>query len=406
MQLRFTFRRRHAVALVIVVLAAGCGTSDARNALANTGCQTPGVNPTTVKLGLLFPNSGPAAPQFADFRAGVDARFGLANSQGGVGGRKLTYDWEDDASDPATNLAAATRLVDSSQDFAVIESSNVSTSSAAYLHDNAIPVIGSGAEAAWSENDNMFTWSQYLTAGPAPLTWGNFARTRGGRKAAVLRIAFNEASSTFAQKMTESLKAAGIDVVYTDQISVTGTDLTGIVTKIKNSGADVLTGGLTVDAFAGVVAAANRAQIPLKVAMSAAGYDQSVLRAYGPKLAGTYLFVNVAPFEENLPVHRTFIDAMAAYAPQTQPPTRQVALTGWISADMLLRGLQAAGPCPTRQSFITHLRNVHDYAADGLVSPPVDLAKYGEVARCYTFLQINPTGSAFAVQQPAPYCGS
>ncbi|WP_131747291.1 ABC transporter substrate-binding protein [Frankia sp. Cppng1_Ct_nod] len=393
------------MAVVAVVLVAGCGTGNARNSLANAGCQTPGVSPTTVKAGLLFPNSGPAAPQFADFRAGVDARFGLANSHGGVNGRTLAYDWADDTSNPATNLSAATSLVENSQDFAVIESSNVSSGSAAYLHNNGIPVVGSGAEAAWSQNDNMFTWSKYLTDGPALSTWGSFARNRGGRKAAVLRIAFSESSAIFAQKMTESLKAAGIDVVYTDQISVTGTDPAAIATKIKNSGADVLTGGLTVDAFARIASAASQARVPLKVTMSPSGYDQNILNMYGPQLAGTYLFVNVAPFEQHLPTHQTFIDAMAAYAPQTQPPTRQIALTGWISADMFLRGLQEAGPCPTRQSFITKLHDVHDYTADGLVAPPVDLSKYRDVARCFTFLQINSTGTAFEVQQPAPYCG-
>ncbi len=393
------------MAVVAVVLVAGCGTGNARNSLANAGCQTPGISPTTVKAGLLFPNSGPAATQFTDFRAGVDARFGLANSHGGVNGRTLAYDWADDTSNPATNLSAATSLVENSQDFAVIESSNVSSGSAAYLHNNGIPVIGSAAEVAWSQNDNMFTWSKYLTDGPASLTWGNFVRNQGGRKAAVLRIAFNEASAIFAQKMTESLKAAGIDVVYTDQISVTGTDPAAIATKIKNSGADVFAGGLTVDAFASIAAAVNRSQAPLKVAISAAGYDQKVLSAYGPQLAGTYVFVNIAPFEQHLPAHQTFINAMSVYAPQIQPPTRQVALTGWISADMFLRGLQEAGPCPTRQSFITQLRNVHDYTADGLVAPPVDLSKYREVAQCYIFLRVNPTGTAFEVKQPAPYCG-
>ncbi|WP_322770008.1 ABC transporter substrate-binding protein, partial [Frankia sp. Cr1] len=248
------------MAVVAVVLVTGCGSADTQKTLAKTSCQTPGISPTTIKIGLLFPNSGPAAPQFADFRSGVDARIGLANSQGGVDGRKIIYDWEDDASDPATNLAAATTLVESSQAFAVIESSNVSSRSAAYLHNNGIPVVGSGAEAVWSENDNMFTWSKYLTAGPALSTWGSFARNRGGRKAAVLRIAFSESSAIFAQKMTESLKAAGIDVVYTDQVSATGTDPASIAMKIKNSGADVLTGGLTVDAFASIAAAANRAQ--------------------------------------------------------------------------------------------------------------------------------------------------
>ncbi len=395
------------MAVVAVVLAASCGggSGDAPSASANTNCSTPGISPTAANVGMIFPSSGPAAPQFADFRAGVDARFGVENSKGGVHGRQLAYDWADDGSNPATNRAVATGLIERSQVFGVFEASNVVSGSVDYLHTNGIPVIGFSAETLWSKNDNMFTWSNYLTDGPAPTTWGTFAKNLGGKKAAVLRIAFSEASAIFAQKMTESMKAAGIDVVYTEQISVTGTDPAAIAARIKSYGVDVLTGALTVDAFTNITAAVNRAQIPIRVSMSPSGYDQAVLTKYGSQLAGTYVFVNVAPFEENLPAHKAFIAGMTAYAPQLQPPTQSVALSGWITADMFIRGLQAAGACPTRQSFINELRQVRNYDAGGLVTPPADMTKYQNAAPCYTFLRINNKGTAFDVQQPAPFCG-
>ncbi|WP_239308397.1 ABC transporter substrate-binding protein [Frankia sp. Cj3] len=407
MRHRIPFGQRSAMAVVAVVLAASCGggNGDTQSASANAACTTPGISPTTAKVGLVFPSSGPAAPQFADFRAGIDARFGVANGNGGVHGRQLVYDWSDDSSDPATNRAVTTGLVERSQVFSILQASNVVSGSADYLHKNGIPVVGFSAETIWSKNDNMFTWSNYLTDGPAPTTWGTFAKNLGGRKAAVLRIAFSEASGIFAQKMTDSLKAAGIDVVYTDQISVTGTDPSMIAAKIKSYGVDVLAGALTVDAFASITSAVNRAQIPLKVSMSPSGYDQAVLIKYGAQLARTYLFLNVAPFEENLPAHKAFIAGMTAYAPQLQPPTQSVALSGWITADLFIRGLQAAGSCPTRQSFISGLRDVHDYDANGLVVPASDMAKYQSASPCYTFVQINAKGTAFDVQQPAPYCG-
>ncbi|WP_322767936.1 ABC transporter substrate-binding protein [Frankia sp. Cr1] len=407
MRHRIPFGRRPVMAVVALVLAASCGggSGDAPSASATTACSTPGISPTTANAGLIFPSSGPAAPQFADFRAGVDARFGVENSKGGVYGRQLAYDWADDGSDPATNRAVATGLIEKSQVFGMVEASNVASGSADYLHTNGIPVVGVSAETLWSKNDNMFTWSNYLTDGPAPTTWGTFAKSQGGKKAAVLRIAFSEASAAFAQKMTESMKAAGVDVVYTDQISATGTDPATIAAKIKNFGVDTLAGALTVDAFTNITTAVSRAQVPLRVSMSPSGYDQGILTKYGTQLAGTYVFVNVAPFEENLPAHKTFVAGMTAYAPQLQPPTQSLALSGWISADMFIRGLQTAGPCPTRQSFISGLRQVHDYDAGGLVTPAADMAKYQSASPCYTFLRINNKGTAFDVQQPAPFCG-
>ncbi|WP_131745425.1 ABC transporter substrate-binding protein [Frankia sp. Cppng1_Ct_nod] len=411
MRHRIPLGRRPAVAVVAVVavvLAASCGggSADTQGTSANADCPTPGISPTTAKVGMIFPTSGAAAPQFADFRAGVDARFGVENSKGGVHGRQLTYDWANDDSNPATNLAMATGLIEKSEDFAILQASSVASGSAGYLHKNGIPVVGISAETVWSQNDNMFTWSNYLTDGPAPTTWGTFAKSQGGKKAAVLRIAFSEASAIFAQKVADSLKTAGIDVVYTDQISATGTDPASIVARIKGYGVDVLAGALTVDAFANITAAVNRAQVPLKVSMSPSGYDQAVLTKYGSQLAGTYVFVNVAPFEENLPAHKAFIAGMTSYAPQLQPPTQNVALSGWISADLFIRGLQASGACPTRQSFINGLRQVRDYDAGGLVAPAADMSRYQSASQCYTFLRVNAKGTAFDVQQPAPYCGT
>jgi len=72
---------------------------------------------------------------------------------------------------------------------------------------------------------------------------------------------------------------------------------------------------------------------------------------------------------------------------------------------MLVRGLQEAGPCPTRQGFIDSLRAVDDYDAGGLI-PSTDFEEdFGKLNECYAFIRVNAAGDGFDVVDPN-YCGT
>jgi hypothetical protein len=86
---------------------------------------------------------------------------------------------------------------------------------------------------------------------------------------------------------------------------------------------------------------------------------------------------------------------------------------GYIMADLMIRGLQAAGHNPTRPSFITNLHKVKDYDAGGLLAGKVNFSSklqgtwIGDMAGdCDWVLKVE--GSKF-VPFPAkgkPFCGT
>ncbi len=391
----------------ITVMLLAC---DARNAstgpTAAVDCREPGVTKDQIKLGLLYPDTGNVASLFLPFRAGVDARLGVVNSAGGINGRKITYTWRDDESQTTANLAAARALVDTDDVFGIIESTSVASGSAAFLHDRGIPVTGTSLETAWTIYDNMFSYSNLIANNASITTWGDFVAAHGGHSAVVAQAAFSATSLSFADELTASLRSAGVRVI--GNLDVTGPiDAADVGRRIKASGADVLVGAVTAISFGQVVAAARAARAGLRIILSPTGYDQNILRTFGDALAGVYIFVDYTPFETGTPAHQEFLRAVPYYAPQLQPPNQQAALSGWISADMFLRGLADAGYCPTRQRFITALRGVHDYNAHGLLPAPVDFATgFGQLNRCYTFLQVSSDGSRFQPVPPTPLCGS
>jgi ABC-type branched-subunit amino acid transport system substrate-binding protein len=392
------------VCLTVALGAVGCRVSDKAKPAAPS-CAEPGVTPDSVRLGLVYPDTGNSASLFAPFRAGVDARLGVADDAGGVNGRQVRYTWRDDGSNPAGNDAAAHTLVEGDRVFGVLESSSVASGSAAYLHGAGVPVTGPALEAAWTHNDNMFSYSNMVSDGPSVTTWGAFVAERGGHRAVIAQSAFSATSVTLADKLALSLQAAGVQVM--GRVDATGPiDMPGIGEKVRASGADVLVGTVTGGAFGQVVVGARMAHADLRVILSPVSYDQRLLRLFGPVLAGVYTFVDYQPFEVDTPAHRRFLAAMRKYAPQVSPPAQQAALAGWISADMFLRGLAAAGPCPSRAAFMRGLRETKGYDADGLLPAPIDFpTHFGKVNRCYTFLQIDAHAKGFDLVRPAPRCG-
>ncbi|WP_308222461.1 ABC transporter substrate-binding protein [Frankia sp. AgB32] len=379
-------------------------SSDGRSAAPT--CAEPGVNADAIRLGLLYPDTGNSASLFLPFRAGVDARLGVANAAGGVNGRQIRYTWRDDASSPAGNDAAARTLVNDDRDFGLLESSAVASGSAAFLHSVGVPVVGPALEAVWTQNDNMFSYSNLVSDGPSVTVWGDFVAERGGHRAVIAQSGFSATSMALADKLAVSLQAAGIPVV--GRVDATGPiDVAGIGRKVLASGADVLVGTVTGAAFGQVVVGARAARANLKVILSPVSYDQRLLRLFGPVLAGLYTFVDYQPFEVDTPAHQRFLAAMRTYAPEISPPAQQSALAGWISTDLFLTGLAAAGPCPSRAAVVRLLRATKGYDADGLLPAPIDFSSDGgKVNRCYTFLRVNADAKGFDLIRPAPRCGT
>ncbi|WP_232425369.1 ABC transporter substrate-binding protein [Pseudofrankia inefficax] len=381
----------------------GCATPSQADT-GHGGCTSPGVSRDQIQLGMVYPNSGNAESLFGSFRAGVDARLGVANAAGGVRGRKVTYSWQDDESTLQMNLAAASSLVNSGV-FAMLESTSVATGSAAYLHSQGIPVVGSSLEEPWTVYDNMFSYSNLLAASGSVSTYGDFIASHGGHRAVIVVSRFVPTSVAFAAELTASLKSVGIPVVATVD-ATSPINYVNLGKQIKDSGADTLVGSVAGPAFGQSVLAAIGAQAGIKVSLSPAGYDARMLNLFKTVIAGAYFVVDFLPFEADQPAHREFLAAMAQYAPETQPANQQAALAGWISGDIMLRGLQASGDCPTRAGLISALRAVHGYTADGLLTQPIDFrADFGKLTRCLSFVQVSADGRHFTPVDPMPQCG-
>jgi branched-chain amino acid transport system substrate-binding protein len=116
------------VAAVSVAALSGCATPQA---------SAPGITSTEIRIGTHAPASGPER----DAVLATKAYFEYVNSKGGVNGRKIVYDIENDYGLPSGALAAVTKLVEKDGVYAIVGGTGTATHAAAapYLAQHGVP---------------------------------------------------------------------------------------------------------------------------------------------------------------------------------------------------------------------------------------------------------------------------
>ncbi len=407
--------RRHQVAAVfasMVIPLAAIGCSDSGQAVGGTGgCNSPGVTPTTIKVGLIYPDSGPIAATLGPTRAGVEARVRLANASGGVNGRQIELTWKDDGGDARTFENAAGELVTGEGVFGLIAETLNITNVADRLDQQGIPITGLPAEAAWTQHRNMFTLAVLPTPTSPITTFGVFAHQLGATRAVVVTDPSSPSVVQLSQSYAVSLRSQGIEVVDTIPFTAGVTNPVSVAAKIRAARADALFGPLTPDDFVAVYDEAKKAGVTIKVALNGSGDGREMLAKYGTAATGISLMANHTPFSVESAAMDNYRRAMVAFAPESSEVENDITLVGYVTADEFIRGLELAGDCPTRQSFITNLRAEKNYNAGGLI-PDIDLSRYSEPTLCYIFVRVNEAGTAFEVvpntgaPDPTQWCGT
>src|SRR4029077_62913 len=83
--------------------------------------------------------------------------------------------------------------------------------------------------------------------------------------------------------------------------------------------------------------------------------------------------------------------------------------TGWLSADLMIKGLQVGGQNPTRTSFIANLHQVTSYDGAGLLARPsnLSLANFGQAPQQLCLWYAILQGTKFVIANNGqPECGT
>ena len=381
-----------AVGLVVGGMATVGGAADAGD--------TTGVSAKEIKLGYIFSETGIAGSTFKNAGKAFQARINRANAEGGVSGRKIVTEIIDDGGS-VNNLQAAQDLVQNREVFAVVNNSSFAFLGYRFLLENGVPMVGGGYdgnEYGQPGNEDLIS----ILGNTAPVYGVQYTglpkvmKKLGAEKIAAVAYGISASSTAAAENLQEfAVPAVGLEAVYTNTTVEFGTtDVGPLVLGMKNAGADGVYLPMVASSNFAVLATAAQNGLAFKAAVLATGYgqdllDQPIAAQLGPEVV---LAQGWAPVELQTKATKQFRADLKKYADYDGVPDFGQ-YTGYLTADLALKGLAAAGENPTRQGFIDATKGLGTWDAAGMSCQPVDVSRenFGKppAQSCGWYLQVK-----------------
>ncbi len=204
-----------------------------------------------VKFGMAGPITGPNAATGAQFKNGVDQATADINATGGILGKKITFEYGDDVSDPKQGVSIANKFAGDGVKFVIGHyNSGVTMPSSEVYQENGILEITPASTNPQITERKM--WNIFRVCGrddqQGQVAGAYIAKHFKGKKIAVVHD-----KTTYGKGLADETKKAinknGIKEVLYEGINTGEKDFSALVSKIKQSGADlVYFGGLYTEA--------------------------------------------------------------------------------------------------------------------------------------------------------------
>ncbi len=212
---------------------------------------TAGGAAAQVKIGVAGPITGPNAATGAQMKNGVDQAAADLNKTGGILGQKITVEYGDDVSDPKQGVSVANDFAADGVKFVIGNyNSGVTIPSSEVYQENGILEITPASTNPTVTERGM--WNIFRVCGRDDQQ-GKVAGEYILKHFKGKRIAFVNDKTTYgkglADETLKTIKAGGMNFVLYEGINTGEKDYSALVSKIKQSRADlVYFGGLYTEA--------------------------------------------------------------------------------------------------------------------------------------------------------------
>jgi ABC-type branched-subunit amino acid transport system substrate-binding protein len=273
-------------------------------------------------------------------------------------------------------------------------------------------VIGWSEDGAeWLTSKNMFSPGGPSDPALAATTLGKFWKMQGVTKVGVVGYGY-VLSAEGAKSDADSARAVGLKVGYlNDTFPLGSTNVDPLALAMKSDGVNGFVGLLEPNASLLAVQAIRQQGVDLKGAVLFTGYGGDLEKA-GPGALeaanGVYFALQFEPVELHTPATVQFQKDLRSVGVTTDPTFAEY--EGYTSVDLLVHGLESAGPKPTRVRLVGALNGIKNYDAAGLLgSRTLDVGARTPVPsgvdNCLWFIRLS--GTTFQLVPGAePLCGS
>jgi branched-chain amino acid transport system substrate-binding protein len=396
--------------LALALTAAVAGTPIALVAASTTPAA---ASPAPITIAYITDLTGEGAAENANSPAGFEARLDLQNAEGGVDGHKLVPLVIDDQTSPS-QIDTAVQEADSKA-FGIVSQSPLMFLAAKYPKQAGVPVTGTyddGPEWGTQPYTNMFASDEGSVNPKYPVNTeiGDFLKAHGGTVLGAYGYGISPSSARAAIATGDSFKDAGGKVGVVDtSIPFGSVAFTSIALAAKQAGINAMVPAMDANSNYALAEALKQAGVKLKATLYATGYQPSVINSpVWSTLQGAYFFSPFRPWDLPNAGTKQMQAAMEKYAhfTKSQFPTFGQ-YEAWAGADLMIKGLELAGPNPTQANVIKDLRNLKSYNVNGLLPESINYSTiFGHdlPKTCAWVMEAHKSG--FTPISSSPVCGT
>ena len=356
----------------------------------------PGVTDTEIKIGQTIPYSGPASA-FSSYGRVMTGYFQMLNEKGGINGRKVNLISQDNAFSPPKAIEQTRKLVD--DDGVLAEVGTVGTvpniAVQKYLNQNKVPQVFISAGGRRFNDPQNFPWTvpSYPPFEMEGATFGKFIL----KKMPNARIAVLFQNDDYGKDYLTGFKAGlGPDstakIVAEASYELSYPTIDSEVLKLKAAGADTIVYFATPKFAAQAIKKANELNWkPAQFLASPVNSIQGVLTPAGlENVQGAYTtqFTKQAgdPAWADDPDVKDYVAFMKKWAPNDSP-NDFIALSGYINAQAIAKGLERCGDNLTRENLLAQATSFNKERV-GMLLPGIELTNSKENYAPYRTLRM------------------
>lgn len=339
---------------------------------AGNTASAPGVTATTITVGNVSGLTGAVSDSFTPGSQAVQALFNSINRFGGICGRQLKVQVEDDQQSSSSNNADIESLIPHVLAFvgslSDADNGGVAAMQAAGTPDMgpAINVNRSNSSVFWSATGGSVTVKNgqaYLNDG-----WLKGLQQYHQMPKSMAVLSYNiPISAEAGQQFAAVMKQLGVSICYTNYSipPAPGTVMGSVVTSMQQNGC----GGVftTMD----VVGNADMLQDmaadnfhPSLVSTTYEGYTPDQISLAGSQNAQNLdIGLSSVPLNAQVPGIQVYTQEMNVYEPGK--PLTEFGLDAWADAELFVYALLKAGRNPTRASLTSALNAVQNWTSGG-----------------------------------------
>src|SRR5262245_37796010 len=318
----------------------------------------PGVTATSIKIGAYNAITGPIPLTGKQMQVGWQTAVNGINDAGGINGRKLELLVEDDQYEPSRALAAARKLVDRDQVFAMTGTGTpTSVVVARHLERAKVPLLFPMGASSTQLNQAGLHYlfmihPAYITQAEVINTW--ILAHAGVRRPCIL-YQLDPAGEDHLAGFKKALEKNKVAFTAAEGIERGATEFSASVLKAKNAGCDLLYTATPLEASARIVTAADRLGWRPKFAGFTTQADATLIALLGPLAEGFYAADFMLRPTSDAPAMREYLVRLKKYFPDAAPTF--FSTYAYTAIHVIGEALKQAGTPPTRDRLIAAMES-------------------------------------------------